>query len=464
MVKIANREDLREWLKDQSQDVALAIAFRASLRSLPLNSRSIDNYPVFRNLDDDLALWLRCSLVSVVACTNLIPEITQISSMAAAAAVEAYASGAGDVDAAYSSYATAAAISDDIEVDAACSIDDDADPVFWAAISADIRFLERAEDVAPAELLEQPIWQDSLPGLMADPIAAFASYLRGGEHLVFWARWYERMASGNPMNWEMQKEIALIPDEDWKQGAVHVSKLIAEIEAKYATQTLPLAEDLEVDGDGRVYAVPVPVPQGDVYAEALEAVQDALDDALLGDNQALKSDDLEARILSRTLEKYRETPYRVHQDFTIVRDNLRGKLGDVFAQDHAPIVNLIRAVEDGAVNIRRAAPRVRETLKANAWVRLKDASPEEREAIVALLSSIEAIAREDFAEDLAEDRVQIAAPTSEAEVTDALYRTGNRAAKIRQMVIDGTIRGSTGLIAGTALGEAIVMILRLLGL
>ena len=36
------------------------------------------------------------------------------------------------------------------------------------------------------------------------------------------------------MNWEMQTEIALIPDADWEKGAAHVARVIAEIEGRYA--------------------------------------------------------------------------------------------------------------------------------------------------------------------------------------------------------------------------------------
>jgi|GEM_PF-5054927 len=334
--------------------------------------------------------------------------------------------------------------------------------VFRSAVVRDWELI--GNDLSPFGLLGVPIWFDEPNKPKSKPLEAAIAYLSSKPELSFWARWYERMAEGRPMDWEMQKEIALIPDDDWKRGAVHVAGLISEIEARYAAAALPLAEDLEVDGDGRVYAVPVPVPEGDVYQQALEAVRDALDDALLGANHALREDDLEARVLSRTLEKYRDKPYRVHQDFTNVRDSLGAKLGDVFPDDHPPVVNLIRAVEDGAVNIRRAVPAVRETLKANAWVRLKEASDTERARILALLAEFEAIARADFAQDLAEDRAQIEAPTSEMEEKDALYRTGSRAVKLRRMVVDGTVRVSRGLIDGTALGQVIAMILRLLGL
>ena len=119
--------------------------------------------------------------------------------------------------------------------------------------------------------------------------------------------------------------------------------------------------------------------------------------------------------MSQTPEKNREKPYRVHQDFTIVRDNLRQKLaGGVFPEDHPPVVNLIRAVDDRAANIRRAILRVRETVAANAPIRLAVATPEEREKLMAALAVLESISREGFAQDVAADREEIAEPIGEA--------------------------------------------------
>jgi len=34
----------------------------------------------------------------------------------------------------------------------------------------------------------------------------------------FWRDWYQGMLDGKPMDWELQKRVALIPDDDWKKG------------------------------------------------------------------------------------------------------------------------------------------------------------------------------------------------------------------------------------------------------
>lgn len=40
--------------------------------------------------------------------------------------------------------------------------------------------------------------------------------------------------NGEPLDWELQREIALLPDDDWDKGAAHIAGLIEEIRARFA--------------------------------------------------------------------------------------------------------------------------------------------------------------------------------------------------------------------------------------
>ena len=53
------------------------------------------------------------------------------------------------------------------------------------------------------------------------------------EHWHVWTDWWEDRRDGKPYNIEMEREIVLIPDEDWQKGPAHVNPMIAEIRAKY---------------------------------------------------------------------------------------------------------------------------------------------------------------------------------------------------------------------------------------
>jgi hypothetical protein len=82
------------------------------------------------------------------------------------------------------------------------------------------------------------LWPDNVPPAILFPWQrvreALSKQIRLGDTgWQFWIDWYEAQLTGADQNWEMLKEIVLIPDEDWKQGAAHVNAMIAEIVEKY---------------------------------------------------------------------------------------------------------------------------------------------------------------------------------------------------------------------------------------
>lgn len=54
-------------------------------------------------------------------------------------------------------------------------------------------------------------------------------------HWSFWINWWDGILGGVPLNWELQRDVALIADEVWKKGPVAVAKAISMIERRYAT-------------------------------------------------------------------------------------------------------------------------------------------------------------------------------------------------------------------------------------
>ncbi|SHK14858.1 hypothetical protein SAMN05444000_12029 [Shimia gijangensis] len=61
----------------------------------------------------------------------------------------------------------------------------------------------------------------------------------------FWRDWYQGMTIGKPLDWELQRRVALIPDEDWEQGPEHIAKCIEEIRAQFELEKR--IEELEAE-------------------------------------------------------------------------------------------------------------------------------------------------------------------------------------------------------------------------
>jgi hypothetical protein len=58
----------------------------------------------------------------------------------------------------------------------------------------------------------------------------------------FWARWHQGFLNGSPIDWELQRRLALgVSDEAWETGVETVAREIAAIEAKYAVEEALLA-------------------------------------------------------------------------------------------------------------------------------------------------------------------------------------------------------------------------------
>ena len=57
--------------------------------------------------------------------------------------------------------------------------------------------------------------------------------IRSGGPWTFWAEWYDRAMAGDPLPWELQERVALIPDEVWEAGPEAVAAEIEKIRARF---------------------------------------------------------------------------------------------------------------------------------------------------------------------------------------------------------------------------------------
>jgi hypothetical protein len=51
--------------------------------------------------------------------------------------------------------------------------------------------------------------------------------------VFIWLRWWDAATSGHPLDWQLQHDIALIPDDIWQSGPGPVAEAIARIEAAH---------------------------------------------------------------------------------------------------------------------------------------------------------------------------------------------------------------------------------------
>lgn len=198
-------KEFRGWLEKQEQPLCVLIATRAALRVFPLVRPNSPN--------SDLAfLTARAILTSGVAANSPTPDVNAAAADAAATAYTA-------------AYAAARAAAD-----AAATARAAADAAARAAAHSD-------SEINFETLTSTPIWHDpGMPEWLEDILDDPSEIFDAGPNWEFWRNWYQGFLDGKPLDWELQRRVALIPDEDWEKGPEHIAALIEEIQAEFNTQ------------------------------------------------------------------------------------------------------------------------------------------------------------------------------------------------------------------------------------
>ena len=183
---------------------------------------------------------LRCSLTAQVASSRSSDAIGVAVAGASALSKEfATLSGNTTIDVPAAGFAISFAT---FAVDAALVQD-----VFSAAYTAGLTviplssiFASQSADALAIQSgidpLTLPLWHnDTPPDWFTTAEAAMRTYWQTNNptHWSFWQRWYDAAVAGNPLDWHLQRDIALIPDEIWQSGPGPVAEAIARIESEH---------------------------------------------------------------------------------------------------------------------------------------------------------------------------------------------------------------------------------------
>ncbi|MEL6235625.1 MAG: hypothetical protein AAFR46_14570 [Pseudomonadota bacterium] len=464
MVEISSEEELRAWLEAWPQEVAVAIAARAALRATPILALA--------RLDDETSqtLLLPSFRARVIGSVRMRSHSIAVSRAAGSATFAIHAARSSAADAADTDTLASAASAADTMLVSAATADatltaasaalgsgaaaraaaraaadaaraaalaaDAADAAaFWDDVSADATIVENG--AGPVARFDQPLWHEAgMPAGLQVGWARLRTYLTETDpRMRFWAEWYQRMLDGDPMDWAMQEEIALLPDQDWDAGPDRIAERIAVIEAKYLSQATPLAETVEINPEtGKARAVPAAPQAPELYRTALTRVADALDDALARGGNGLHDRSFVVRVVRRALKRYADDPQRVHDDFLTGAVALRRNLDAKEYPETDEVLSLEMTLGTAAADIRGADATVEASVKARLRVKLRDLRAEEKTRLLAAKDALVEASEGPLSEDLGEDiDVLVAsrdAPSGEfappISIPDATYRLASR--------------------------------------
>ncbi|AUQ99742.1 hypothetical protein [Phaeobacter inhibens] len=224
------------------------------------------------------------------------------------------------------------------------------------------------------------------------------------KRLSFWREWYQGFLDGKPLDWELQRRVALIDDTIWDAGPETVAAEIERIEAEFLAEKLPMAETIELHPEtGKFRAVPILVENASYMSALLTQIGDALEDCL-GEHNGLSDRSGDVKKLNRVLTKYKDDPQNAELTLTTVAGSLRRQLIETRElppnEDNLALLN---AVEEGVRGIRANHPEVAANRDHLAQQAFKALAPEDKQVLEEALPMLTAISEPELAEEFAQD-------------------------------------------------------------
>ncbi|EBA15495.1 hypothetical protein RSK20926_14796 [Roseobacter sp. SK209-2-6] len=179
-----------------------------SLAQLATRELSVEGRWTFQNLTRELAY--PATLKDFSNATRN-PELAAVSS-ATAISFDGYAGSAGDTVSFSASDKTGGK---------------------WA-LSAALTDPEPGQYLDSHDVLEKPLWPANIAS--ASTLGAWASFrhtMEGSTTWAFWTAWFQGFLDGKPLDWELQRRVALIEDAVWEAGPEAVAKEIERIRTKF---------------------------------------------------------------------------------------------------------------------------------------------------------------------------------------------------------------------------------------
>ena len=226
------------WLDSQPQEVCATIAARAAARVLPFATHSYME-DATGDLKTIAFITARAILSSGAALKTPASE-TLLAARSACSAIDLALSSRSitnslSAGSTFGSPALFAAYSSASLASSARSSTN------WAARAAKTPALIAAyadTEHPVAELFLLPIWPESTwPDSMQAALEGQYDIFADAPEYAFWREWYDGLLTGKPLDWELQRRVAVIPDADWEQGPEHIAERIEVIRAKYEVET-----------------------------------------------------------------------------------------------------------------------------------------------------------------------------------------------------------------------------------
>jgi hypothetical protein len=285
MARLFDNAGAKDWLEGKPNVAHVAFAARSAARSLArlgeANEATLDQItlPVMRAIITSVAVSIKFEAEIKFAADRSFPDagdatvVARAAGAISAAFVAASADNAADCAASSGNKSSAAAAAS-----TGASAFQSSEAAFWCETSLDAETLEAG---TPEQLWTTKLWRlnDGPPQDAIATLSALRAYwLKNSAIWGFWERWYDGMLNGQPLPWDFQEAVALIPGEIWEDGAEAVAAEIAKIEFKFRTSAVQRL--VRNNGTGVFEPEKEALPPDEVAGFVCKRIENALNAAL----------------------------------------------------------------------------------------------------------------------------------------------------------------------------------------
>jgi hypothetical protein len=255
--QIETNSELGAWLYDQDQEIRTSFVARAALRTLPavFDLAGINNPG---SADQALLISGLRAVITAVAfgvsspdhIRRLVRAANEALSTVGSHTEKEFGYGRSNPASGYEALAVQALLSAQSAAQVAASaseyplnqIEDRDLSTYMPWVFSDahlmIGWLSSTTEISSASrLLEHPLWLDgSNTTNLHEMWRRFRRTVSDKSVWAFWRDWYQGFLDGKPLDWEVQRRVALIDDAIWEQGPEAVAEEIKRIKGEFATQ------------------------------------------------------------------------------------------------------------------------------------------------------------------------------------------------------------------------------------
>ncbi|GEM_PF-5257956 len=287
----------------------------------------------------------------------------------------------------------------------------------WLEIQADCSTAERIN-------LEKPLWRDQERSLIIERQQAkiwFETHhhSRSVESAQgkgvdidwsFWMDWYDGALNGEPLDWDMQGEVALIDPDIWDGDPAALMIEINAIRLKYAAADVRNGEVLRYNSkSSQIEADVITEVSEDLSAEAKERLLDLaeeLEEALAGPKgNQLTAFGKHPQKIRRYLDRYGHRPIRLYELASDLNREVDAAKENGLCDDGDEFINEIYQVGlgRGAIDLFNAEPTVRERVLQRNQIKLEALQEEDIAELEAVQDFIEPILEEGLNAEMVDD-------------------------------------------------------------